>query len=142
MMTQIAYLSRSTEVLSESDLMEILEVARRGNLQCDVTGLLLYSDGAFFQVLEGEKQTVHNLYDRIWGDSRHHKVWLLHEIEIAERDFPRWSMGFQRLDEDAVLEDAFFELTHSNAFEQTRGGATDVLIERMRQFADLRVSAA
>jgi len=140
-MLQIAYLSRSKDKMNDDELMEILEVARRGNADCDVTGILLHADGAFFQVLEGDAHTVRNLFDRIWSDSRHKKVWILHEREIETRDFPQWSMGFQPVEKDAETADAFFSLTRSATLSQADPMASEVLMKRLRQFAELRVDA-
>jgi hypothetical protein len=64
--------------------------------------MLLYKDGNFLQVLEGEEETVRNLYTKIGGDPRHHGLLTLIQGPLAERQFPDWSMGFRDLNSPDV----------------------------------------
>jgi hypothetical protein len=59
--------------------------------------MLLYVDGSFIQVLEGEPDAVQETYTRILADSRHHQVYKLLDEPITVRDFPDWSMGLRDL---------------------------------------------
>lgn len=81
----------------------MLEQARELNASNDVSGLLLYRDGAFLQVLEGERSRVHETYERIRADSRHTRVTTLIDEPAAQREFPDWRMGFFALDDPSVL---------------------------------------
>jgi hypothetical protein len=56
--------------------------------------MLLYQNGTFMQMLEGEKQPVLNLYDKITKDDRHTGIHTVLEGDIEERNFEDWSMGF------------------------------------------------
>ncbi|MCG7916550.1 MAG: BLUF domain-containing protein, partial [Candidatus Thiodiazotropha taylori] len=76
---------------------ELLEQARNINELEDITGLLLYKDGSFVQVLEGYSENVVKIYRRIQHDDRHHQVKTLYQQAIQERDFPDWRKGFQNL---------------------------------------------
>ena len=58
--------------------------------------MLLFTQGTFFQVLEGKKQSVRALYEKISQDSRHNNVLVLAQRCIEERNFGDWSMGFVR----------------------------------------------
>ncbi len=60
--------------------------------------MLLYSNGTYLQVLEGESKDVHGLYDAIRNDPRNEGHVILREVEIPVRDFPDWSMGFENLE--------------------------------------------
>jgi hypothetical protein len=93
----IVYLSSSRKLLSDEDLLQILTTSRQNNLAANVTGVLLYFNGSIIQVLEGEKQAVINLYNRISADPRHVQVMPLYMREIEERSFAEWSMGFSTL---------------------------------------------
>lgn len=93
----IVYVSFSTENLSEMDLENLLTVIREKNRKQNVTGLLLYNDGSFIQVIEGKKETIHNLFEIIKKDTRHENIVLLLEEEIEKRAFPDWAMGYERL---------------------------------------------
>ncbi|MEJ7592158.1 MAG: BLUF domain-containing protein [Planctomycetaceae bacterium] len=93
-MLQLIYSSAATVTFSASDLRELLAFARNNNRSLDVTGMLLYQDGSFLQVLEGESEAVLSLYTKIEKDKRHSNIKLLLRKDIEEREFSEWSMGF------------------------------------------------
>jgi hypothetical protein len=96
-MISLTYLSSSTVPVDAADLEEILAVSRRNNTAAGLTGMLLYADGHFIQTLEGEPEVVAEAFARIAGDPRHRDVLVALREEVAERAFPDWSMGFDRL---------------------------------------------
>ena len=92
------YVSSATKEMSPEDLQFILEQSNRNNQNRNVTGMLLYKNKTFMQVLEGEKENVENLYALITTDSRHRNLKLLVDEEIEQRNFSEWSMGFVNLE--------------------------------------------
>lgn len=78
-------------------LHNLLTVARNNNKRLEITGMLLYADKRFIQVLEGEKQTVLSLYNTIQKDSRHFNSKIVLETEIDKRNFPGWTMGYKNI---------------------------------------------
>jgi len=88
------YTSAATERFRVDELVRLLEDARRRNEASQITGMLLYSDGGFFQILEGDPAHVDACFERIQKDPRHTKVTRIIRESIAERDFADWSMGF------------------------------------------------
>ena len=90
----IVYVSAATRSFSDDDLAALLASFRQNNVHMGITGMLLYCDGQFIQVLEGPRAIVERLYDRIEQDPRHSTVLKLLEQPIKERCFPEWSMGF------------------------------------------------
>lgn len=96
-MHYLVYISAAAYLMDDEDLTEILEVSRRNNTKLDVTGLLLYHDGNFIQVLEGEKDVIKGLYETITIDNRHAYVFKMLEGSLEKRNFPDWSMGFKAL---------------------------------------------
>lgn len=96
-MIHLIYISAAVKLPTEKDLTALLEKARANNGKRGVTGMLLYHKATFIQVLEGEANTVHRLFDTIRQDSRHHAIVKLVDESITERDFPDWSMGFKKL---------------------------------------------
>jgi hypothetical protein len=80
--------------MDQAALNDILSVARERNVQLDVTGILLHRDGNFIQVLEGPKDNVEMLYEKISRDPRHTGVLVTVREEIVERQFKDWAMGF------------------------------------------------
>jgi hypothetical protein len=96
-MIQLTYVSQSVGLMSQQKLIELLDQARAINAEADVSGMLLYKDGSFIQVLEGDEDAVRTIFDRIRKDPRHENVRTLYDEKIARRDFPAWAMGFHNL---------------------------------------------
>jgi len=90
----LAYASAATIPFSEAMVRELLSRARAHNASINVTGILLYTSGSFFQLLEGEADVVEPLFARIQSDTRHRRISTLVREPIDEREFEDWSMGF------------------------------------------------
>lgn len=101
---QLCYASTATREMPRQALFDLLTEARRYNTKAGITGLLLYQNGQFLQVLEGEADPVRALFKRICNDKRHTRIALLFEELVSERQYPDWSMGFQALDGSEWLE--------------------------------------
>ena len=97
MLFQIIYMSNASEPFGRAALLELLQQSVERNRQADVSGLLLYKDGCFMQVLEGEEPEVVSLFSKISRDPRHHHVIPLIHEPIEQRDFPNSAMAFQDL---------------------------------------------
>lgn len=95
MIYYIVYLSAGAWLYSDLDIADILTVSCRNNAARDVTGILLYHEGSILQVLEGEQQTVKDLYQKIKKDERHKDVIQLVQGTCEERNFGDWSMSFK-----------------------------------------------
>ena len=93
---QVVYASSAVRLMRDPELLEILEVARFNNERVKLTGMLLYADGAFIQVLEAEPANVEKLLRKIRRDCRHRGFLMLIDRIVQERAFDGWSMGFQR----------------------------------------------
>jgi len=92
------YCSASTSAnFDQSGLESLLEECRRKNGEAGISGILLYRDGSFFQVLEGERGVVQALYNKISMDKRHSKTTKIVFEPIPERAFAAWTMGFPRI---------------------------------------------
>lgn len=94
MLYHLAYLSSATHLMSEKELKDILETSRVNNKKDNITGLLLYNDGSFFQALEGEKAKVEACYERIRKDRRHDNCITLLDGDLENRTFLSWDMAF------------------------------------------------
>jgi hypothetical protein len=94
-MIGIAYTSRVARSLGSSDLDDLLLGARTSNSLVQLTGVLVYGDGVFFQFFEGGDVDVVETYERIKRSSLHTDIVELERREIAERLFRKWFMGFR-----------------------------------------------
>ncbi len=94
MIYQIIYSSESSTPMQLDDLEDILEHARIWNGTKGITGALVYADGVFLQILEGDRVEVQELMVKILGDLRHETVTVLRECEIPCAVFGSWQMAY------------------------------------------------
>lgn len=95
---QLAYRSRAVRPMTLAALTDLLGQARVINAGCQLTGMLLYRDRTFLQVLEGDADSVRGIYARIRRDPRHARVTTLYVQAIERRDFGDWQMAFHNLE--------------------------------------------
>jgi hypothetical protein len=95
MLVRLMYASRAAAGVDQEELQAILRRSRAANAREGITGALcLCTTGRLFiQVLEGGREAVSALYNRIAADPRHAEVTLLLYEEVAERRFAGWAMG-------------------------------------------------
>lgn len=93
-LVELSYLSEAISDMSFLGLMRLLESARAFNQQNGISGILLYDNQQFGQIIEGERASVMKVWKRIQEDKRHHRVELLEIREISERSFPDWLLRF------------------------------------------------
>ena len=93
-MHHIIYLSRATAPFTDAQLENLLLVARSRNAELDVSGLLLYAEAQFLQVLEGDEQAIRALYEIIKDDPRHRDIVTYADKSIKQRAFASWAMAF------------------------------------------------
>ncbi|MCK2022753.1 BLUF domain-containing protein [Microbacterium sp. kSW2-24] len=94
-LVSVVYCSTATKPLSDGELADLLIISRRHNDARDITGLLLYRDGEFVQILEGDRYDVDQTMARINADPRHTDVRVLLEEPLHTRRFADWTMGYQ-----------------------------------------------
>lgn len=95
-MHQFCYASESTSNKQSllADLTAILSEARNFNYNHQISGVLYYANGYFFQYLEGELETLNLLLKKLHTDSRHHNIKLFAVKSLEQRLFPDWSMKY------------------------------------------------
>lgn len=112
----VIYRSKATEEMSVSDVGDILLTSRMYNQKRDITGALLYRNGFFLQILEGNNEAVDDLVSRIRKDVRHTAFTVLYSGEASRRVFPNWSMA--SVPEDAVTRSpAVFQALESDQID-------------------------
>lgn len=94
LMKNIVYVSTAVKLMHENQLFDILHNSRQHNAALNISGVLLYSEGTFIQVLEGRDGVIDALYSRIQADRRHKNVMKLIDEPITEKSFAQWLMGF------------------------------------------------
>ncbi|MEO1660993.1 MAG: BLUF domain-containing protein [Pseudomonadota bacterium] len=99
MLYRLVYVSTPAEGLSAFDIGNILDVSISNNDERRITGFLAHNGRHFMQALEGERDEVLEIYQRILADDRHLGVVQIVGENIAQRAFPDWAMNYFRVDE-------------------------------------------
>ncbi|WP_394759175.1 BLUF domain-containing protein [Flavobacterium sp.] len=112
---RIIYLSTAADNLSIDELKQLWIKAKSNNEKINVTGILLYIDGDFLQIFEGEKEIVQNLFELIKIDKRHKSIITVYNNTIDKLVFPDWSMAFSSTDYKEIQKLQGFEnITRKN----------------------------
>lgn len=136
-MLSLVYVSAATAPFSPAELDALLATSRRNNSRDGISGILIYRDGDFLQVLEGPEPAVRSAYARIARDPRHMRIMMLDESRIEARAFGEWSMGFRRLGAADCPEgfvDFFNRTTNLAALVRDEGEAR-LYLDSFRQIA-------
>jgi hypothetical protein len=140
-LSHLIYASSADSKMSDADLRVILDRARTVNSELDITGILLHTEGSYFQVLEGDAEAIDSLYAKIAHDKRHTNVVLIVREPIASRSFADWSMGFASVTSKDVA-----EIVGANDFFQKKTCFNDLSAGRAKKllaaFADGRWRAS
>ena len=134
-MLQMLYVSGASRPLSTDEIEEILAASRRNNLRDGITGLLLWADGVFIQILEGEAKTVRSVFQRIEADDRHKNVMVVLEQAAEKRLFTQWSMGFKRLDPDMAADRKIFQISREALEDRIAGDDGGLFLETVLAFS-------
>jgi hypothetical protein len=99
----IVYRSKAVASVTDLDLYYLLMHARENNQAGDLSGLLLYDRGHFFQWLEGPDQALGHVWNKIRADERHAELRVLADQPIPTRLFSGWTMQFAHRDRQHEL---------------------------------------
>jgi len=102
-MRSTAYVSKAVGEWKTEDHDALLKHARGRNTDDGISGLLIFCNGWFLQVVEGPDAPVAALLARIADDPRHSDVAMIYNQEIDEPVFPDWSMGFEKVDTSTLV---------------------------------------
>lgn len=101
-MEYLVFISTAKKLMSDAELLDLLQSARSKNSENNITGMLLYGEGTFMQVLEGEKEDLQRVYNAIQADFRHRNIIVMISGILNERIFPKWSMSFASVNSDVL----------------------------------------
>jgi Sensors of blue-light using FAD len=135
-MIRLTYLSQECAPLSADALLALVTECHRNNSAKGLTGMLLYGNGTFLQVIEGEDAAVDQLMTGIERDPRHTKVKVLLREAVSSRHYADWSMGFERVTDRTLQEIPGlrnFGLRNFNVdYLSGHGNVVEKLLERHR----------
>lgn len=116
-MFYLIYSSKAVPQISENELRDIISAAERNNRENNITGLLIFYNGTFIQMLEGDESAVMETFDKIEEDERHTAVLKLFSGNEEKRHFPDWKMALRVVDEATFNKiDAYETLEEGDRF--------------------------
>ena len=129
-MKYLIYISTAVKLMNDDDLCDILNTSRSNNQALNVTGMLIYSEGTFIQVLEGDEIAVNKIYKDIEQDLRHKNIIKLIDEVLAGRNFPNWSMAFVTVNAAALEElEGYINPDNSNFMETDNRHAAVMMLK-------------
>jgi hypothetical protein len=129
-------LATGPDGISPEALADLLRQARAYNQAHRLSGLLLYAAATkeFVQVLEGSRDEVELIYQKIAHDPRHKHAFVLHQAAVDNRMFPDWRMGFaQAQTQDLRSVTGYFPLVDEPEHQRPPGLAVHAP-EQLRRF--------
>ncbi len=109
---QILYCSLTNAPTNEAALEALTQNAAHMNRMDHITGMLMYADGVFVQLIEGPREALNALWARLLKDKRHKAVvQLYHRREVESRACEGW--GMQLVERDmlhAIIHEAKMEV--------------------------------
>ena len=94
MLFTICYISTAAELLLEEDVHALFSQTIKSNTHNDITGILIYQEGTFIQVLEGDDIFLNSLFKKIEEDPRHKQITKVLGEPIESRVFDEYLLGF------------------------------------------------
>ena len=71
----LVYISSAILGLSQKQILNIVKESKKNNERFDISGILLYNNGNFMQLIEGERAEVERLYEKIRHDTYSAPAW-------------------------------------------------------------------
>ena len=93
-MFYLIYVSSAVRLMDNVELLKLHQISQKNNKNTEITGMLLYQEGNFMQIIEGEEEHVLELFIKISMDKRHKDIYKIMSGPINKRNFDNWSMGF------------------------------------------------
>ncbi|WP_339895618.1 BLUF domain-containing protein [uncultured Algibacter sp.] len=129
MIKTICYISDSLEHECLDKLTTLYLKAKANNLKHNITGVLIYKNQNFLQVLEGEETVIHETYKRIENDSRHKNIIKVINTTIEERIFEDYNFGFTIVDNKQGLKNLYDYLEWLRAAENKIANKVITMVE-------------
>jgi hypothetical protein len=89
---QLIYTSTASREVDAGGVFKIVETSAQNNRTRNITGVLAYVNGHFFQAIEGDREQLDLLMRALQADNRHHSIRVLLRKSIDTRQFADWRM--------------------------------------------------
>lgn len=108
MVFELIYMSVLAPATDVRNVADIVRRSRSYNRLNGLTGILIFDGQRFCQHIEGDRESVLLLVEKIAADRRHNQLRILHQGFVGtERRFSEWSMAYA-LDTTGAVLDALF----------------------------------
>lgn len=92
---ELAYVSVLSRMADIRGVADIVRRARSYNREHGLTGILVFDGERFCQHIEGDREAVLLLTDRIARDTRHEQFRILHQaVSVPRRRFGEWPLAY------------------------------------------------
>jgi len=91
-MYEIFISTKAAKPFTQEEIKQTVEELSIRNSHKGLTGVLIFSKGEFYQILEGEKEILKELFDVVRDDTRHGNVYVIWEGDIEKRGFYNWGL--------------------------------------------------
>jgi len=140
-MKYIIYIGSTVKLMTETELADMLIENQQNNRISNITGMLIYAEGTFMQVLEGNEEDVKNACRKMERNTRHKNIIKLAEDHLSKPNFSTWSMAFLASNRAVVEKLEGYINPESSSFLNT--DSTHAAIVLLKNFAkNNRVSYA
>jgi Sensors of blue-light using FAD len=102
------YCSRAAKGVDNAEVDRLIAFSQARNVDREITGVLVFGSGVFFQWIEGPPAAVQELIAGLYSDTRHYDIVQLdRSIDKRDRLYPGWEMELVDADDiREVLHDA------------------------------------
>ena len=129
---QLIYASSATVQFKFGELKILTDKAAEFNKTKNITGLLVYGNYHFMQILEGPQENINSLYLKIAKDIRHTDLRILDYSQILSRKFSQWAMTSVDFNFNPLFEEITRHFFDGGSFEPYELGsrkASDIMSE-------------
>ncbi len=103
-MRTIVYISNAVKLFEEKHLEELFYEIRQNNFSKDITGILIYKEGTFIEILEGRDQDICKMFKTIQQDKRHNNITTILDRMNGKRLFTKFRTGLSSLNNSRQLD--------------------------------------
>jgi hypothetical protein len=91
MLVQLIYVSVPAIDVAEATAQFLINAQHKNKLE-GISGMLISSPKFYIQIIEGDREAVNTLFNKICNDPRHTKPTIVRYCETRSREFEDWSM--------------------------------------------------
>ncbi|MBD2858371.1 BLUF domain-containing protein [Spongiibacter sp. KMU-158] len=88
------FVSAAPRAVQESAIPQFLFDFRRASAEHQLTGMMLCEGRDFFQVVEGRREQIDELYKQVELDKRQHRLLKILDEDLESRDFKDMSLAY------------------------------------------------